>query len=421
MNSQFVVPEQAVRKPQGRRCRGFTLIELLVVVPIIVVLIPLLAPVLQKERCGARLTEVSHNVKVIINDGVRGYSASSDPHCLPKQINLLSEHLQHYQDLVRQLKVTSQTDPERVISTFTDGIADYTYIYPPMARESTLGWPPDPLPDCLTPAQVSVGIGTYHALILVAVDMEFGYLVLGFLDGHTEILNEDCEATLEEQRAALIELGYETIADLLFANEVSPEPIPPLLIKQSLSDPETVTTAVQTIDLVPDGKYRADDLYALARIDGGTQPATAFSDVGEDVLPGIILQILGEFARGAIEITGIPEDDPTEVDLETVLLALLGELPPGEEPPFEENPFDDALSFERLCQLTRLYVTDAGVADSLCAQLSAAAAAYDEGRPEAVNNTLFAYRQHLEAVADKKISLRHANMLRVLSTTLEAP
>ena len=105
-------------------------------------------------------------------------------------------------------------------------------------------------------------------------------------------------------------------------------------------------------------------------------------------------------------------------DVNTVGLTLLVELPPGEEPPPEVPPLDLRPFFGRFGQFTRLHVTHFEVARSRCAQLSAAAAAYDEGRPDLI---LHAHRRPLGTVGGQRVSLPHAKILHALADTLEAP
>ena len=76
------------------------------------------------------------------------------------------------------------------------------------------------------------------------------------------------------------------------------------------------------------------------------------------------------------------------------------------------------MSYTSLGALTRQYVTNAGIAESLVAKLEAAAAAAERGNDNAKNGQLGAYRNELEAQAGKSITAERARTLIRLASAL---
>jgi len=76
------------------------------------------------------------------------------------------------------------------------------------------------------------------------------------------------------------------------------------------------------------------------------------------------------------------------------------------------------VSYTSLGALTRQYVTNAGIAESLVAKLEAAAAAAERGNDNAKNGQLGAYRNELEAQAGKSITAERARTLIRLASAL---
>lgn len=83
----------------------------------------------------------------------------------------------------------------------------------------------------------------------------------------------------------------------------------------------------------------------------------------------------------------------------------------------EGDPTAALFSAGGLCNLTKLSVSKHGVANSLCAKLSAAEAAAARGDLQTQQNLLNAFRNELEAQAGKSITRRRATTLSTLSRT----
>ena len=75
-------------------------------------------------------------------------------------------------------------------------------------------------------------------------------------------------------------------------------------------------------------------------------------------------------------------------------------------------------SFDGLCSLTKLFVSQDGIAVSLCAKLDAAKAAASAGDLGAKQGALQAYENEISAQAGKTLTFRHAATLTTLAKTL---
>jgi prepilin-type N-terminal cleavage/methylation domain-containing protein len=82
------------------------------------------------------------------------------------------------------------------------------------------------------------------------------------------------------------------------------------------------------------------------------------------------------------------------------------------------DPVTPLFSYGGLCNLTKLTVSGRGIANSLCAKLSAAEAAAARGDLQTQQHLLNAFRNELEAQAGKAITRRRATTLSTLSRTL---
>jgi predicted extracellular nuclease len=80
--------------------------------------------------------------------------------------------------------------------------------------------------------------------------------------------------------------------------------------------------------------------------------------------------------------------------------------------------FTVVVSYDGLCRLTRSYVDDADVADSLCAQLAAAKAAAARGNDKAKNSALNAYSKLLNSQIGKSVTAAEAATLAELAKAL---
>ena len=80
--------------------------------------------------------------------------------------------------------------------------------------------------------------------------------------------------------------------------------------------------------------------------------------------------------------------------------------------------FTVVVTYDGLCRLTRSYVDDATVADSLCAQLAAAKAAAARGNDKAKNSALNAYSKLVKAQIGKSVTAAEAATLTDLAKAL---
>jgi Tol biopolymer transport system component len=76
------------------------------------------------------------------------------------------------------------------------------------------------------------------------------------------------------------------------------------------------------------------------------------------------------------------------------------------------------VTYDSLCALTQLEVADAGIANSLCKKLDAAAASAARGNTNARDGQLGAYRNELDAQAGEALTPGGAALLQSLSATL---
>lgn len=76
------------------------------------------------------------------------------------------------------------------------------------------------------------------------------------------------------------------------------------------------------------------------------------------------------------------------------------------------------LSFDGVCQLTQLYETNPGVANSLCAKLSAAQAAEARGNSNGKAGPLGAFLNEVQAQTNQTLTQRHASVLMTLARAL---
>jgi hypothetical protein len=76
------------------------------------------------------------------------------------------------------------------------------------------------------------------------------------------------------------------------------------------------------------------------------------------------------------------------------------------------------LDFDGLCSLTRMYVSDQGAANQLCAKLIAARNAAQHGNPEDVNRFLTDYINDVEAQIHRTITKRKGLTLITITKTI---
>ena len=76
------------------------------------------------------------------------------------------------------------------------------------------------------------------------------------------------------------------------------------------------------------------------------------------------------------------------------------------------------VTFDSLCELTRQYVSKAGLENSLCVKLAAAEASYGAGRSTAKAGQLAAYRNQVAAHSGRALTRQQATLLATLSTEL---
>jgi type II secretory pathway pseudopilin PulG len=85
----------------------------------------------------------------------------------------------------------------------------------------------------------------------------------------------------------------------------------------------------------------------------------------------------------------------------------------------EGDPAAQYFSYDGLCSLTRYYVSNHGIANSMCAKLSAAGAAEERGDQAAKLGALAAYRNQLNAQSGKALTAGRASTLTTFARALE--
>ncbi len=173
----------------------------------------------------------------------------------------------------------------------------------------------------------------------------------------------------------------DTIADLLNLDSSAPSQV-----RAYVESANTVPNVFSSLDANGDGFVSVREIFG---------PSTDSSNP----LSGFLSFVFAEMKWGA------PNEN-------------LDALPGVDLASLQGDPGALFFSFDGLCSLTKLFVSQDGIAVSLCAQVDAAKAAASAGDLGAKQGALQAYENEISAQAGKTLTLRHAITLMTLAKTL---
>jgi prepilin-type N-terminal cleavage/methylation domain-containing protein len=193
----------------------------------------------------------------------------------------------------------------------------------------------------------------------------------------TESATPGADAARQTMFNQLFQTGAETIAGLL-----SMDPNAPSQARSYVSSPPTI---IAVLNMMGDGSVRPADIVRF------------------DQYP----QLLGGFLNFVTQAMHLGAGNENVSGLPAVQFSSLGTT-------LQPN----VLSYDGVCKLTGLYETDPGVANALCAKLSAAQDAESRGNANAKAGQLHAFYNEIQAQTNKTLTMAQARVLIALLQTL---
>ncbi|HMG32624.1 MAG TPA: prepilin-type N-terminal cleavage/methylation domain-containing protein [Blastocatellia bacterium] len=190
----------------------------------------------------------------------------------------------------------------------------------------------------------------------------------------------DAGVIRERMFTKILAKGAEVVTELFNSTDVGPSAIP--LARDFVRSPDTLPIVFSALDSNGDEVVTPQEILSRGPGPGG------FIDFIKEEM---------EFGAGNEDVSSLPGVSLS--DLKGDNAAAL-------------------FSYEGLCHLTQLFVQHHGVADSLCAKLTAAEAAEARGNARAKAGALRAYRNEVAAHSGKTLTDREATILTTLSQTL---
>ena len=359
-----IFTDKRPRKTSGKQS-GFTLIELLVVIAIIAILIGLLLPAVQKVREAAARIETTNNLE---------------------QLSILFRIIE---------QETGQIPPN------WNSFADWCRRNP--------GQCPAPLTELRSPGLLN---GWQYSIILPATNLpspasrntetsraafqvEAEPMFPGITGSTSLVMDGDGNVTgfptpgADEGRQTMWnrigDRGAEALSDLLNMDRDAPP-----LAREYVGSSGTSAAVFNMIDGNADGIVGIEEIQNFQSSD--------LRD-SESPIAALLAAVSDEMKLNSIN----PE-------LKSAIGVRLADL--------QGNPTAQFFSYAGLCNLTKQYVNKEGVAQAMCAKLSAAEAADARGDHETKKGALGAYMNQVEAQSGKALTRRRATTLTSLAGTL---